>query len=106
MENDKITEELRKFAETFKNAQTERKAIILIPTHDGFMVHEVTKEIGLHAVAAQALKDKAEAECPNEESGLGLQHVSNNEVAVCKHRPKSLGRMIQCELCGKILSSF
>lgn len=54
MENDKITEELRKFADTFKNAQTERKAVILIPTYEGFMVHEVTKEIGLHAVAAQA----------------------------------------------------
>jgi len=26
--------------------------------------------------------------------------------SVCDHKPISLGRMIQCEICGEILSSF
>lgn len=68
MENDKTFEILEKLVETFKNAQIERRAVILIPTHEGFMIHNVSKEVGIHAVAAQALKDKEEAEHTNIEN--------------------------------------
>ena len=51
------------------------------------------------------LVDKANG-VDSENKALHKHIVSNNEVAVCQHKPKSLGRMIQCEICGEILSSF
>ena len=78
MENDKITEGIKQMAEMFKNAQTERKAFVFMPDIEGFKVYELSEESAKLALTAQALKDKAQAESSNEDSGLGLQHVSGS----------------------------
>lgn len=57
-----------------------------------------------------------EFELPKDEYELVAEELAESIVkncsipavikSVCEHRPISLGRMIQCDICGKILSSF
>ena len=102
MENDKITEGIKQMAEMFKNAQTERKAFIFIPDIEGFKVYEVSEESAKMALTARALKDKAQAESPNEDSGLGLQHVSFAKRKVCRcYEAPPKKDYDKCDTCGK-----
>jgi hypothetical protein len=102
MENNKITEGIKQMAEMFKNAQTERKAFVFMPDFEGFKVYEVSEESAKMALTAQALKDKAEAERQNEDSGLGLQHVSFAKRKVCRcYEVPPKKHLDKCDTCGR-----
>ena len=77
-------EELKQIFENRSNCYADSDEVIMAMDKDRFI--EVLKELKI----------------------LPIQRVSNSEerVSVCQHKPKSLGRMIQCEICGEILSSF
>jgi hypothetical protein len=58
MEKEKIIEKIIEFSKTFENAKTAQNAFVFIPSNEKWDIYKIDKEIGLHAISAQALRDK------------------------------------------------
>ena len=79
MDNNKAIDEIKRMADILAKSRIERKAFILMPTFEGFSIHEVSEEIGQHCIYTEVLRKRTEEES---------QNVSENEKAkkICIHK--------------------
>lgn len=96
MNNSDLQEALKQMQKMLNDVKIDSKAVIMMPSQEGFKVYEIDENLGKKALLAQILKDKSKKDYQTEERSE--KHYCNAHICL----EIDEGIKFQCSKCGRV----